>query len=95
MRVTPLIGSASSNTHLLTRQQPLARLGRANECELLLADDNASADFKGISRVHASLRYDFDKGELYLEDQNSQNGTKVGDVRLAPGQSFASDRAGQ
>lgn len=56
-------------------RQPVARIGRAKQNEIVIDDDSISAS-------HARL--EFDHGSWLLTDLRSTNGTFVESVRLAP-----------
>ncbi len=51
-----------------TREQTF-RIGRARDCDIVLADDS-------VSRYHAELSY-IDGGKLFLTDCHSSNGTAL------------------
>ncbi len=55
--------------------RPTTRIGRGRDCDIVLRDDPL------VSRSHALVH--FDNGELWVEDDTSQNGTFVNSQRTA------------
>lgn len=54
----------------------LLKVGRSASCDIVLPSEN-------VSSLHAEITI-FDSGEIYIEDKNSTNGTKVGNKKIAP-----------
>lgn len=54
----------------------LIRVGRSSSCDIVLPSEN-------VSSLHAEILV-MDSGEIFIEDKNSSNGTKVGNKKIAP-----------
>lgn len=54
----------------------LLKVGRSASCDIVLPSEN-------VSSLHAEILI-LDNGEIFLEDKNSTNGTKVGNKKIAP-----------
>lgn len=54
----------------------LLRIGRSATCDIVLPSENVSA-------LHAEILV-LDNGEIFIEDKNSLNGTKVGNKKITP-----------
>lgn len=54
----------------------LLKVGRAKSCDIILPSENVSA-------LHAEILI-LDNGEIFIEDKNSRNGTKVGNKEISP-----------
>lgn len=54
----------------------LLKVGRSASCDIVLPSEN-------VSSLHAEILV-LDNGEIYIEDKNSSNGTKVGNKLIAP-----------
>ena len=54
----------------------LLKIGRSATCDIVLPSEN-------VSSLHAELLI-LDNGEIFLEDKNSTNGTKVGNRKIMP-----------
>lgn len=70
LRVLPLAKSAKNP------YQDRVSVGRARNCDIVLRD-------KSVSKLHAHVRAEAD-GSWVLIDLGSQNGTSVGDAKVAP-----------
>ncbi|WP_287623011.1 FHA domain-containing protein [Parabacteroides sp.] len=54
----------------------LIKIGRSVTCDIVLPSEN-------VSSLHAEILI-LDNGEIFLEDKNSTNGTKVGNKKIVP-----------
>ncbi len=54
----------------------LLKIGRSASCDIVLSSEN-------VSSLHAEILI-LDNGEIFLEDKNSTNGTKVGNKKIIP-----------
>lgn len=54
----------------------LLKIGRSATCDIVLPSEN-------VSSLHAEILI-LDNGEIFLEDKNSTNGTKVGNKKIVP-----------
>ncbi len=54
----------------------LLKIGRSASCDIVLPSEN-------VSSLHAEILI-LDNGEIFLEDKNSTNGTKVGNKKIVP-----------
>jgi len=54
----------------------LLKVGRSASCDIVLPSENVSA-------LHAEILI-LDSGEIFIEDKNSSNGTKVGNKKITP-----------
>ena len=84
LKVTVVSGAATKSVYTLTQrvvrigrsEAPVDNLGRLrrNDIAFLESDDERN---KTVTRGHAEIRYDKDRGEFRLFDEGSANGTRI------------------
>lgn len=73
-----LVNLSTTNGEQIIINKPVFTLGRDRSCDHVLS--NCSE----ISRTHVTIRYDEQKQESFIVDNNSHNGTYVNNIRLRP-----------
>ena len=75
-----LLYQGGMTTQQITVDREEFTIGRHSSCSFQLSGN------RDISRKHAIIRYDADRGVSTITDNNSSHGTKVNGESLAPGQ---------